>query len=284
MKAKLVIAALVVATIGALVFSLGAFAQNSTTTTSSSNSSACTPVDPEAPVASTSGTSGTSGTTDSSGATAATPAASPTPAASATPAGTAAPSSSGTASTPAATPTTSSAGGTSSSGVTSSSTGTSSTVGEPHETTYCANGFKADVAVPHGDTASVSSANAGSLTGMVAVRGSSAGVIPNTGSSSSTNSSASTSLTAQSLSFAKAMTLSISNSSGAKVNAAHMEICFNDASKSGTIYQWYSTDMWATWYKSSTTPARWVALPTTRTGSMACAQSWLPGTFALSLP
>ena len=71
------------------------------------------------------------------------------------------------------------------------------------------------------------------------------------------------------------------DANGGQVKAAHMEVCFNDASKTGSVYQWWSASWFATYFKSNTTPGRWVRLPTTNTGSMACAQSWLPGTFAL---
>ncbi len=77
------------------------------------------------------------------------------------------------------------------------------------------------------------------------------------------------------------ITVNIDDANGAKANAAHMEICFDNKTSSGRIFQWWSTDMFATWFKSSTTAARWVPLPTTNTGSMACAQSWLPGTYML---
>jgi len=100
------------------------------------------------------------------------------------------------------------------------------------------------------------------------------------GTSSSTNGNNGSSVQ-QFSATGKTITVNINDANGGKVNAAHMEICFNNKTSSGRIFQWWSADMFTTWFKSSTTAARWVPLPTTNTGSMACAQSWLPGTYML---
>jgi hypothetical protein len=260
LKIKLVMGAFVIAALAALVLSVGVFAQTSGTISGNSNNSGCQLIDHES--AGTTGATSSTGTGSTSGSAAtpaATQAATATPAAAATsaatPSASTGPSGSTSASSTPAPTATSSSGSTGSAG-----TGSSGFVSEPHETPFCANGAQADVAVPNGGSASLSTAGTGSL---IPVTGASTGSINHFTSSS------------------RSATLSVKDKNGAAVNAAHMEICFKDASGNGRISQWYDATMWATWYKSATTPARWIGLPTTHNGDMACAQSWLPGLFML---
>ncbi len=102
------------------------------------------------------------------------------------------------------------------------------------------------------------------------------GMIPVTGNSSNNGGS-----TLNFNSKTQGLMVSINDANGGTVSAAHMEVCFNDLSGSGKIYQWYDANMWSTWFKSTTTAPRWVPVPTTNGGGMACGQSWLPGEFVL---
>lgn len=257
-----------------------------------SSSSSSSGTGSSVPVTGATATVAPTATTATSGGAASTPAATATMAPTATlaPTSTQAPTAS---QSPTATSATS--GGTSGSTGNTGNTGNAAT--DPHENPYCVGFFRLDIAGAAQNSATVTMAsasalnamnepfnglsnNANSSNGSTSANGQ--GSIPVTGSSASGTTGLRplyrfNAYDANALAGSQAVTVNVGGNNG----VAHMEVCAADPSGSASIYMWFSTSMWSTWFKSSTTPARWVKLPTTHTGSMACTQSWLSGTYAV---
>lgn len=300
MKFRIIIAVLILVSTGAFVFSRGAFAQTGTTGTAtptftatptatmtatanqgaSAASNVCRLADAQDMLL----TVGHTGTTTSGSATAipvtgATATASPTATAT-----TAAGATTGTATaTPMATATQAPTA-TSSTGTGSVPT-TGGAVVDVHEVPYCVGYFRMDIGVPFKADATVTSADFGAITPSTAMTPGTttgAGGIPVTGGTTTTGTLFRPNYgfdvyDVNALAGGNAITVSVNNAQG----VAHMEICGADPTGSANVYQWYTAKMWSSWYKSTTTPARWVLLPTSHTKGLACAQSWLPGTYAV---
>ncbi len=245
-KKLFLVAALCVASLAALAVTGSVLAVSTASGVNNSNTSSnCTPIDKETLAAAVSSSnSGTSG----GAATPATAGATATPSASGS---TATPSASGSTAIPSTSGTTATPGSTGSTGTGSSS----ATVMDSHETAYCVSGADVDVALSGGLTASVSAGSADSFATLPDQKAVGADI-----------------------------NVSVDTANKTPASSAALEICMKDPQGFGTIYQWFTAQDWATWFKSTTTVARWVPLHTSHQNGLACAFSWIPGNFALDNP